>query len=297
MNKNKDIPDPGRKPAWLKKRLPLGGGVSRTEKLLRRKRLNTVCQGAKCPNKNDCYQGGTATFLILGDVCSRGCSFCSIPGRAPLPVDPTEPERIAAAAREMGLRYAVVTSVTRDDLADGGASHFAVVVGTLKKEIPRIGVELLVPDFNGSRDALSLVLDSGPTVLNHNVETVPALYPGVRPEADYSRSLELLSRASARKGIPVKSGFMLGLGEGRDEVIAMMGDLRRAGVDLLTIGQYLKPSDDCLNVVEYVKPDLFEELAAAARSMGFRGVASGPFVRSSYRAAELMWEADLEGVS
>jgi len=292
MKNGRDRSEPVRKPAWLKKRLPRGDGVSRVERILEEHSLNTVCAGAKCPNRCGCYQEGTATFLIMGDVCTRGCRFCSIPGRRPAPLDPGEPERLALAAARMGLRYAVVTSVTRDDLPDGGASHFAATVAALKRTLPGVRVELLVPDFGGDAAALRAVLAAGPAVLNHNVETVPALYATVRPGADYGRSLALLARASAWGGIPAKSGLMLGLGESAEEVESVLADLRRAGVALVTIGQYLKPARGCLDVVEYVEPGKFDVLARKARAMGFSGVASGPFVRSSYRAAELAEEAE-----
>lgn len=277
-----------RKPDWLKKRLPEGGGVVRVEKLLRDEKLHTVCQGAKCPNRNDCFQSGTATFLILGDVCTRQCSFCSIPSGSPPPVDPDEPERLARAALKMGLRYVVVTSVTRDDLPDGGASHFGAVVQALKAAVPAVRVEVLVPDFRGNREALRAVLGTAPAVLNHNVETVPSLYAAVRPGADYNRSLGLLAEAASWEGIAVKSGFMLGLGETMEEVRALLADLRGAGVDLVTVGQYLKPAAGCLDVKEYLHPDRFDGVAHEAERLGFRGVASGPFVRSSFQAAELL---------
>ena len=274
------------KPEWLKKRLPRGDGVIRIEKLIDLHRLNTVCRGARCPNRNDCYQRGTTTFLIMGSVCTRACRFCSIPGERPAPLDGNEPARLARASKKMGLHYVVVTSVTRDDLSDGGASHFAAVVAALKETLPEAGVELLVPDFGGDPAALETVLRAGPTVLNHNVETVPSLYGRVRPGADYSRSLTLLERA-ARKGLPIKSGLMLGLGEKDDEISETFADLLAAGVTLLTIGQYLQPSPSCLDVVEFVPPKKFAALEREALALGFAGVASGPFVRSSYMAEEL----------
>ncbi|MBU0755792.1 MAG: lipoyl synthase, partial [Planctomycetes bacterium] len=202
-----------RKPAWLKKRLPPGGGVIRVEKLVEGYRLNTVCHGAKCPNRNDCYHQGTATFLILGDTCTRRCRFCAIPGHAPIPPDPGEPLRLAQAVKEMALSFVVITSVTRDDLDDGGSSHFAAVIRALRREVPGIGVEVLIPDFMGGVKALARVIEAEPTVLNHNIETVPSLYEKVRPEADFSRSLQLLSRAGVQPGLPTKSGLMVGLGE------------------------------------------------------------------------------------
>lgn len=282
-----------RKPEWLKKSLPRGDGIGRVERILKRHALNTVCRGARCPNRNDCYQDGTATFLIMGDVCTRHCRFCSIPGRPPEPLDSGEPERLALAAEKMGLSYVVVTSVTRDDLPDGGAGHFVAVTGAIKARLPEAQIELLVPDFQGDLNAVDRVLDGAPTVFNHNVETVPTLYESVRPGADYERSLSVLSHAARRKKIPVKSGFMLGLGEKDDDVRALLVDLERAGVAIVTVGQYLKPAEGCIEVFDYVSPDRFDAVAAWARAMGFRAVASGPFVRSSFRAAELAGEAGL----
>lgn len=275
------------KPPWLRKRLPPGGRVERIEQLVKKHDLNTVCHGAKCPNRNECYHQGTATFLILGDTCTRQCRFCSIPKKQPPPPDPEEPMRLARAVKKMGLRFAVITSVTRDDLQDGGASHFAAVIRALKAKVPGIGVEVLVPDFQGDADALACVLDAGPTVLNHNLETVPALYPRVRPGAVYERSLALLRRAASTNTLPVKSGLMVGLGESRDEVIATLKDLRESGVSMLTLGQYLQPGPACLEVKEYIPPERFALYAERAKELGFAAVASGPFVRSSHKAAEL----------
>jgi len=282
-----------RKPAWLKKSLPRGDGIRRVENILKRHALHTVCRGARCPNRNDCYQEGTATFLIMGDVCTRQCRFCSIPGRRPDPLDRDEPERLARAVEKMGLSYVVVTSVTRDDLADGGAGHFVAVTAAIKARLPAARIELLVPDFQGDLDAVDAVLDGAPTVFNHNVETVPALYGAVRPGADYDRSLSILKHAARRRPIPVKSGFMLGLGEKDDAVRALLDDLEKAGVAIVTVGQYLKPAEGCIEVFDYVPPERFDAVAAWARERGFRAVASGPFVRSSYRAAELAREAGL----
>jgi len=275
------------KPAWLKKRLPPGGRVHRVERLVKDFDLNTVCHGAKCPNRNDCFHQGTATFMILGDTCTRSCRFCSIPDEPPGPPDPGEPERLAEAVKALGLTYAVVTSVTRDDLGDGGASQFAAVIRALKDRVPGVGVEVLVPDFNGSEDALFEVMDAGPTVLNHNIETVKSLYPQVRPQADYRRSLELLKQAASYGGIPAKSGIMLGLGETEAEVTATLREIRDAGVELITMGQYLQPGPECLEVEEYVEPARFERYAGVAEEMGFMAVTSGPFVRSSHQAGAL----------
>lgn len=280
------VSKPG-KPAWLKKRLPLGGQVSRVEKLVHRFRLNTVCHGAKCPNRNDCYEAGTATFLILGDTCTRHCRFCSIPGGAPVAPDPEEPKRLAEAVQAMGLSYVVLTSVTRDDLEDGGASIFAATIQALRTAVPGIGIEVLIPDFKGNADALAKVLQAGPTVLNHNIETVPSLYERVRPGADYDLSLRLLSQAADWPGIPAKSGIMVGLGETQSEVLSTLNALRDAGVSMITIGQYLQPGPNCLEVAEFIEPERFAFYARAAYDIGFTAVASGPFVRSSHRAGQL----------
>ena len=275
------------KPEWLKKRLPPGGNVARVERIVEDYGLHTVCHGARCPNCNECFHEGTATFLILGERCTRRCRFCSIAKGAPEPPDGDEPERLARAVEELGLEYAVITSVTRDDLPDGGASLFAAVIRALKARIPAIRVEVLIPDFLGDPAALDTVLDAGPTVLNHNVETVPRLYASVRPGADYARSLELLGRAAERDGLPVKSGLMVGLGEREEEIFGVLDDLAASGTKLITIGQYLKPDEDRLPVAEYVPPERFERYAKRARELGFPGVASGPFVRSSHHAASL----------
>lgn len=278
------------KPEWLKKRLPPGGKLARTERLLEAYDLNTVCREARCPNRNECYHQGTATFLILGGRCTRSCRFCSVAKEPPHAPDGDEPRRIADAVEEMGLSYVVITSVTRDDLEDGGASHFAAIIRALEERVPGIRVEVLVPDFQGRREALAAVMEAGPVVLNHNVETVPSLYPEVRPGADYERSIELLRLAARHPEIPAKSGLMVGLGERKEEVEAVLRDLRSAGVEIVTIGQYLQPAAGCLDVKEYVPPERFLYYARLANRMGFAGVASGPFVRSSHKAAELFRE-------
>ena len=252
---------------------------------LRRHGLVTVCREARCPNVGECWGEGTATVLILGDRCSRGCAFCGVAPGAPPPPDPAEPGRVAAAASELRWRHVVVTSVTRDDLADGGAGHFALVVGELRSLSPPPAVELLVPDFAGDDEALAEVVKARPEVLAHNVETVPRLYPEVRPRASYERSLVLLARAHEMDpGIALKSGLMVGFGETRDEVVAVMEDLFDAGCRSISVGQYLAPSRYHPRVREYLPPGAFEELAAAARRIGFPRVASAPLVRSSYRA-------------
>jgi len=281
------------KPEWLRRRLPDPEALGRMRNLLQRHGLNTVCQGALCPNQGECFGQGTATFLILGKTCTRNCTFCAIPTeeRPPAP-DPDEPRRIAQASAELGLKHVVITSVTRDDLEDGGASHFARTVVALRKMNPQIIVEVLIPDFQGSAEALRAVTDSGPNILNHNLETVPRLYPEVRPQAVYSRSIELLknARALAPTGM-TKSGLMLGLGEEKEEILGVMADLRKASCDLLTLGQYLQPSGRHHPVIRYVPPDEFEQLRVEGEKMGFKAVFSAPLVRSSFHAAEIFKEA------
>jgi len=281
------------KPEWLRRRLPDSEALGRMRNLLQRHGLNTVCQGALCPNQGECFGQGTATFLILGKTCTRNCTFCAIPTeeRPPAP-DPDEPRRIAQASAELGLKHVVITSVTRDDLEDGGASHFARTVVALRKMNPQIIVEVLIPDFQGSAEALRAVTDSGPNILNHNLETVPRLYPEVRPQAVYSRSIELLknARALAPTGM-TKSGLMLGLGEEKEEILGVMADLRKASCDLLTLGQYLQPSGRHHPVIRYVPPDEFEQLRVEGEKMGFKAVFSAPLVRSSFHAAEIFKEA------
>lgn len=247
--------------------------------------LHTVCEAALCPNIGECFGHGVATFLILGDACTRGCQFCAVDCRPPEPPDAEEPARVAGAAAALGLTHAVVTSVTRDDLPDGGASHLAATIRALRAAVPGAVVEVLVPDFRGSREALDTVLDAGPDILGHNVETVPRLYPAVRRGADYGRSLALLAAtAEHQDGRLVKSGLMVGLGERREEVVAVLSDLRTAGCDLVTLGQYLSPSKMHVPVARYVSPEEFDELKALALELGFAYVEAGPLIRSSYRA-------------
>jgi lipoic acid synthetase len=278
----------GRLPPWFKQKLADPGAMSAMHDLLRGLDLHTICQSALCPNIGKCFTAGTATFLILGDVCTRRCTFCAVKKGQPGPVDKVEPEHLLEAVNHLGLSYVVITSVTRDDLPDGGAAHFARTVTLLRENVPGTMVEVLVPDFRGSEAAIGAVVDSGPQVTNHNVETVPRLYPEVRPGADYDRSLELLYTVKKMNPeIVTKSGLMLGLGESREEVIELMGDLREADCDLLTIGQYLQPSPHHHPVVRFVPPQEFAEYEDIGREMGFAGVASSPLVRSSYRAAEL----------
>jgi lipoic acid synthetase len=277
------------KPEWLRRKLPDPEALNRMRSLLQRHGLNTVCQGALCPNQGECFGQGTATFLILGKTCTRNCTFCAIPTeeRPPAP-DPDEPRRVARAAAELGLKHAVITSVTRDDLEDGGASHFARTVRALRDVNPEITVEVLIPDFQGSGEALKIVMDSEPDILNHNLETVPRLYPEVRPQAVYSRSLELLKRAKEMAPAKLtKSGLMLGMGEEKVEILGVMADLRQVSCDLLTLGQYLRPSGKHHPVARYVTPEEFEELRVEGEKMGFKAVFSAPLVRSSFHAAEI----------
>ncbi len=251
--------------------------------------LNTVCWSAKCPNIGECFKRGTATFLILGDVCTRNCGFCGIKNGTPNRLDLVEPIKVGQAVRKLGLKYAVVTSVTRDDLPDGGAGHYAATVWAIRRFNPECKIEVLIPDFQGDKDALYIVVDSKPDVINHNVETIPRLYAKVRPQADYHRSLELLKNVKEMQpGFVTKSGLMVGVGESIEEVEGTFKDLRDAGCDLLTVGQYLRPSPENIPVERYVHPDEFEHLRKVALELGFRNAASGPFVRSSYFADELI---------
>ncbi len=276
-------PRHARKPPWIKARLPGGANYSEIRKLVDDGGLHTVCQSARCPNLGECWQERTATFMILGDVCTRNCGFCAVRSGAPGPVDPLEPRRVAEAVRALGLRYAVITSVTRDDLALGGAEVFAATVAAIRESVPGCDVEVLIPDFRGSEEALELVLDARPEVLNHNVETVPRLYEIVRPQADFERSMELLDRAR-RAGAVTKSGLMVGIGEEMREVFEVMERLRAVDCRILTVGQYLSPSLDHLPVARYVEPAEFEEIRQEGLRLGFAYVESGPLVRSSYHA-------------
>ena len=280
-------PPSSRKPDWLKRRLPAGETFNQVRELIEAGRLHTVCQEAKCPNIWECYSHRTATFLIMGERCTRNCRFCSVAAGPPGPLDPQEPARVAEAVERMGLKYVVVTSVTRDDLPDGGAGHFAATIHEIRRRLPGAEIEVLIPDFQGDPAALETVLRARPDVLNHNIETVPRLYSRVRPQADYRRSLELLRRAGEiAPGIPTKSGLMLGLGERPEEIRLTLQDLRAVGGRILTLGQYLQPSPEHLPVEAYVPPDDFENWRTVALEMGFSEVASAPFVRSSYHAKE-----------
>lgn len=276
-------------PRWLKRNVPKGNANHFTAKLVDQLRLETVCDHAKCPNRMECYAQKTATFMILGDVCTRRCGFCQVSKGKPRPVDATEPARLAEAARRLGLKHVVITCVTRDDLADGGAAHFVRCIQQVR-EATGATIEVLPSDFAGNGEAVDLVVDARPEVYNHNTETVPRLFEKVRGrKADYRWTLAMFRRIQARNPeIRTKSGLMLGLGETRDELFDTLADLLDAGCEMLTLGQYLRPSLDHLPVVRYLEPEEFEALGEAARSMGFRQVASGPFVRSSYHAREMV---------
>lgn len=281
-----------RLPSWFKQPLPDAEIMSTMQTLLDSLSLHTICESALCPNSGECFSSGTATFLILGDTCTRGCAFCGVTSGPAPPVDEKEPERLLEAVEKLDLSYIVITSVTRDDLPDGGASQFARVISLLREKRPDSVVEVLIPDFLGSAAALGKLISADPHVVNHNVETVPRLYPEVRPGADYGRSLELLARVKdINPGTVTKSGLMLGLGETSQEVIEVMKDLREADCDLLTIGQYLQPSPGKHTVLRYVSPGEFAGYREIGKDLGFAEVASAPLVRSSYRAAGLYAKA------
>ncbi len=277
-----------RKPHWLKRRLPTGPDYEKVRSLIKEGELHTVCQEAKCPNQWECFSCLTATFLIMGSRCTRDCRFCAVEHGPLGPPDPMEPARVAAAAQRMGLRYVVITSVTRDDLPDGGAGIFAETIREVRTNLPGALVEVLIPDFQGDTEALRTVVIAHPDVLNHNLETVPRLYPSVRPGAIYVRSVELLRKAKLYvSSLPTKSGLMLGLGESPEEIHQTLQDLLDAGCSMLTLGQYLQPSKAHLEVVRYVPPEEFDHWREVAMAMGFARIASGPFVRSSYHARNL----------
>jgi len=280
-----------KKPDWLKRRLPSGPVYGQTCALLAEQGLHTVCEAAKCPNQWECFSQQTATFLIMGDRCTRDCRFCAVahgPRHAP---DPDEPARIAETVVSMALDYVVITSVTRDDLADGGAGCFAATISAIRNRRPGVQIEVLIPDFKGDRDALDTLVAACPDVINHNIETVARLYPTVRPGANYRRSLDLIAQvARLSPPIPTKSGMMLGLGEKPLEIRQALNDLLEAGCRILTLGQYLQPSSAHLPVDRYVSPEIFADWRRKALGMGFKAVASGPFVRSSYHAGELYGE-------
>jgi lipoic acid synthetase len=276
------------RPSWLKVRFFGGENYQDLKRIMRSLDLHTVCESARCPNQGECWEHRTATFMILGDICTRACGFCAVTsGRPAGPPDEDEPERVATAVEQMRLKYAVVTSVNRDDQPDGGAKIFARTIAAIRARVPECKIEVLIPDFRGDRAALETVVAARPDVLNHNVETVPRLYRRVRPGAIYARSLELLQQASQlAPGMPVKTGMMLGLGETRDEVLRAMSDLVVRGTDILTLGQYLQPTREHLPVERFVHPQEFAEYKQLGQQMGFRHVESGPLVRSSYHAFE-----------
>ncbi|NOY08921.1 MAG: lipoyl synthase [Spirochaetes bacterium] len=277
-----------KKPEWLRKKKTLSPEVIETKRKIKGLGLYTVCEAASCPNISECFLRGTASFMILGRYCTRNCAFCDVRHGIPTDIDNEEGIRIAAYIREMDIRYAVITSVTRDDLPDGGASHFAHVVEDIKKSVPQVTIELLVPDFNGSHSSVAEVMNTGIGVFSHNLETVPRMYPDVRAGADYFRSLEILEYAKSigKTNILIKSGIMTGLGETADELDMIFKDIASAGVDILTIGQYLQPSKENLHVSRYVSPDEFEKLKLNAKKRGIPVIIAGPYIRSSYMAEE-----------
>ncbi|CAG7649371.1 Lipoyl synthase [Paenibacillus allorhizosphaerae] len=281
-----------RKPDWLKIKLTTGDNYKELKNMMRGKTLHTVCEEAKCPNIHECWANRTATFMILGDICTRACRFCAVNTGLPTELDLQEPERVAEAAEQMGLRHAVITSVARDDLQDGGASIFAETIRAVRRRNPLTSVEVLIPDFQGSEESLRIVMEAKPDILNHNVETVERLSDKVRAKAKYRRSLELLERAKRMApSIPTKSSIMLGVGETWDEIVQTMHDLRAVDCNIMTIGQYLQPSLNHLFVEKYYTPEQFAELKAEGMKLGFRHVESGPLVRSSYHAHEQVQSA------
>ncbi|HEX6123371.1 MAG TPA: lipoyl synthase [Ktedonobacterales bacterium] len=276
---------PGKRPEWLRVRVPTGENYEELKRLMRGKALHTVCEEARCPNMGECWGHRTATFMILGSVCTRSCRFCAVATGRPMALDWEEPRRVAEATEQMGLRHVVVTSVNRDELKDGGASFFAATIRAIRRKLPECTIEVLTPDFKGSREALQVVMEARPNVFNHNIETVPRLYKRVRPQAIYTRSLDVLSMAKEmRPETPIKTGFMLGLGETHEEIVEVLRDLRAREVDIVTIGQYLRPTPDHLPIERYVTPAEFREYARIGKEMGIRHVESGPLVRSSYHA-------------
>ncbi|MBI4666384.1 MAG: lipoyl synthase [Nitrospinae bacterium] len=286
------------KPAWLHKQSAIRYQTSSAGQVLRQWSLHTVCEEARCPNKGECFQNKVATIMILGSTCSRACRFCSVtPGRDLPAPDHDEPERVAQAALNLGLSHVVITSVTRDDLPDGGASHFAQTISAVRQKLPGATVEVLTPDFQGNTDAIETVIAAGPDVFNHNVETVPALYAKVRPQANYPRSLAFLAHIkNMAPDMLTKSGIMVGLGETFEQVVKVMEELAGIGLDMMTIGQYLQPTRRNLEVAGYIEPGLFEEYARAGENLGIRKVFAGPYVRSSYQAGEALLKTRLEPV-
>ncbi len=278
-----------RLPEWLRRPIARTGTYADVDEMLSELQLNTVCQSAKCPNRGECFSEGTATFMIMGDSCTRDCRFCAVASEVPLPLDSSEPGRVAQAARRLNLDHVVITSVTRDDVADGGAAHFVATIHAVRRACPAAAVEVLTSDFAGNETSVDTVAAARPDVFNHNLETIPRLYSEVRPQAVYERSLRVLERVrETQPDLPTKSGLMLGLGETADEVVDVMRDLREVGVEMLTLGQYLRPSPAHLPVVEFIDPATFSRLSREAYRLGFSAVASAPFVRSSYHAGDLV---------
>jgi len=282
-----------RLPAWLKRPLPKGEKFQHVAQILKELRLNTVCSSASCPNRGECYSQGTATFMIMGDVCTRDCRFCGISHGSTAPLESDEPQRLAQAVGELNLKYVVITSVTRDDLPDGGAEHFARTIRAVRELTPKVTIEVLTPDFLGDEQFIDIVYRAAPDVFNHNVETTRRLTPEIRSGADYERSLGVLNYMAGRENPPViKSGLMLGLGETDEEISRTLRDLYRAGVQMLTIGQYLRPGKNNYEVKKYYPPDEFKQIRQQAEKIGFSHVAAGPFVRSSYHAETNLHQAE-----
>jgi len=277
-----------RKPEWLRTKIGHYKNLSTVEDTLKDLHLNTVCDAANCPNRSECFSNKTATFMILGSRCSRICRFCDVAFGGMSTVDPEEPKHVAQAVKKLGLKHVVITSVTRDDLEDGGAFQFVNVINAIRESSPNVSIEVLIPDLQGNKEALKTIVEAKPEIINHNIETISRLYDAIRPSAIYERSLEVLSTVKKMdENIYTKSGLMVGLGEGESEVIQVMKDLKAAGCDFLTIGQYLQPSKDHYPVKEYIHPDIFENYEAIGLEIGFKAVASGPLIRSSYDALEM----------
>lgn len=289
---NNHASQPLRKPSWLRRKIHAGQNIADVQHLLAELELCTVCSSAMCPNISECFARRTATFMIMGDACTRDCRFCAVSSTEPQPLRDDEPQAVAEATARLGLRHVVITSVTRDDLPDGGAGHFARTIAAVRKKLPETRIEVLTPDFRGDRNAINCVIEARPDVFNHNVETVPRLYSQVRPQADYRQSLAVLAHARDKAGelgpsVCTKSGLMVGLGETEDEVLDVMRDLRAVGCEILTVGQYLAPSRKHFPVAKYVAPEQFKSYEIAGEEMGFSAVAAGPFVRSSYQAEQV----------
>ncbi|MFA6990389.1 MAG: lipoyl synthase [Candidatus Gastranaerophilaceae bacterium] len=276
-----------RLPAWLKRGIIDTDKTRFVRKILKEKCLNTVCDSARCPNKNECYSSNTATFLILGDTCTRNCRFCSVKGGKPQPLNPDEPQNVAIASKEMGLKYVVITSVTRDDLPDGGAEHFAKTIKAIKILDQDIKIEVLTPDFQGKTELIDIIIQAEPDVINHNVETVKRLYSSIRPQADYFRSLAFLKYVKENSEIQTKTGIMVGLGEKKEEIIQTLKDIKAVDCDIVTIGQYIQPTLNHVNVERYLEPDEYKELEEIARQIGIKKPVFGPLVRSSYKARDV----------